>query len=119
MLNDFQDCYRLLELKPDATLEEVKRAYRELVKVWHPDRFTEDALLQQKAQEKLKQINLAYERISERKSENLATRLHPPVRILRHLRDMVHRLSLAHLLVQGIDRNEKHHVGLHGLRKQI
>jgi curved DNA-binding protein CbpA len=63
MLNDLKDCYRLLELKPGATLDEVKRGYRELVKVWHPDRFTEDAVLQQKAQEKLKRINAAYEAI--------------------------------------------------------
>ena len=53
----------MLDLPPDATQEEVKRAYRELAKVWHPDRFTGDPKLQQKAQEKLKQINSAYERI--------------------------------------------------------
>jgi NADH-quinone oxidoreductase subunit L len=41
----------------------VKRSYRELVKVWHPDRFGGDPKLQHKAQEKLKQINYAYERI--------------------------------------------------------
>lgn len=60
---DLRECYRILEVEPDASLDEVKRAYRELVKVWHPDRFFHDLKLQQKAQEKLKQINAAYERI--------------------------------------------------------
>lgn len=45
-------------------MEEVKCSYRELVKVWHPDRFGGDPKLQRKAGEKLKEINLAYEWIS-------------------------------------------------------
>ena len=61
MIENLTECYRILELAPGATQEEVKRSYRELVKVWHPDRFTGDPKLQKKAQEKLKQINLAYE----------------------------------------------------------
>lgn len=64
VLNNLQDCYRILELEPGATLEDVKGAYRELVKVWHPDRFCHDPTLQKKAQEKLKLINLAYQQIS-------------------------------------------------------
>ncbi len=63
MIEDLSECYRILELAPGATQEEAKRSYRELVKVWHPDRFAGDPKLQKKAQEKLKQINLAYERI--------------------------------------------------------
>ncbi len=63
MQHDLHDCYRILDLKPGATLEEVKRSYRELVKVWHPDRFGNDPSLQHKAQEKLKEINYAYDRI--------------------------------------------------------
>ena len=63
MIEDFPTCYRILELEPGATLEEVKRSYRDLVKVWHPDRFPNDPKLQKKGEEKLKQINLAYDRI--------------------------------------------------------
>lgn len=54
------DCYRLLELDPGASPEEVKRAHRDLTKVWHPDRFEHDAPLRVKAEEKLKAINEAY-----------------------------------------------------------
>ena len=38
----------------------LKEAYRDLVKVWHPDRFGSDARLRQKAEDKLKQIINAY-----------------------------------------------------------
>src|ERR1700730_14801927 len=62
-MDDLLQCYRILELDPGASLEETKRAYRELTRVWHPDRFANDVRLQNKAQEKLKQINLAYEQI--------------------------------------------------------
>lgn len=57
------EAYRLLELEPNASDEDVRRAWRDLTKVWHPDRFAHDAELQRKAQEKLKAINSAYETI--------------------------------------------------------
>src|ERR1051325_4030398 len=55
-----------LGLKPDATPNQAKQAYRDLLMVWHPDRFPEDSRLQQLAQEKTKQINLAYQRLKTR-----------------------------------------------------
>lgn len=65
MFDDLHECYRLLEVEPGASLEEVKTSYRELVKVWHPDRFAHDPKLRDKAVDKLKKINLAYERLRE------------------------------------------------------
>ena len=61
---ELRECYRLLEVEPGASPEEVKRAYRELVKIWHPDRYSHDPNLQRRTTEKLKLINLAYEQIS-------------------------------------------------------
>jgi len=69
MENILIEAYRTLDIEPGASLEEVKKSYRELVRVWHPDRFTHDPRLQKKAQEKLKQINLAYEIICKSKAE--------------------------------------------------
>lgn len=57
------DAYRLLDADPNASDEEIKRTHRDLTKVWHPDRFGNDAALRQKAEEKLKAINAAYETI--------------------------------------------------------
>ena len=55
--------YKILEIHINATEQEVKQAYRDMVKVWHPDRFTHDIKLQKKAEENLKKINDAYQRI--------------------------------------------------------
>jgi hypothetical protein len=55
-----EDCYRILELPPGASTEDVKQVYRDLVRVWHPDRFS-DERLRQIAEQKLKEVNLAYE----------------------------------------------------------
>lgn len=55
--------YRTLELENGASPEEVKQAYKDLATVWHPDRFPNNARLQQKAQDKLKEINKAYEQL--------------------------------------------------------
>ena len=62
MSDYYSDC-RILEVEPGAPLEEIRQAYRDQTKVWHPDRFPNDIRLQKKAEEKLKQINLAYQRL--------------------------------------------------------
>jgi hypothetical protein len=56
-------CYELLGVRPGVSPLELKAAYRDLTKVWHPDRFAHDPRLQEKAQEKLKEINDAYEQL--------------------------------------------------------
>ena len=43
-----------------ATENEIKAAYRLLVKVWHPDRFPGDPKLKEAAEAKLKEINSAF-----------------------------------------------------------
>lgn len=53
--------YQVLEIEPGASQDEIKQAYKDLAKVWHPDRFSNDTRLRQKAEEKLKRINAAYE----------------------------------------------------------
>ncbi|MGH7771197.1 MAG: J domain-containing protein [Candidatus Binatia bacterium] len=62
-MNHIDRCYEVLGLKPGASIEKVKQAKRDLAKVWHPDRFPHDPRLQQMAQEKLKEINEAYEQL--------------------------------------------------------
>src|ERR1700686_1993616 len=54
-----------LGLIAGATSEEIHQAFRDLVKVWHPDRFEDDPRLREKAQERLKEINQAYERLKD------------------------------------------------------
>ncbi len=60
-MSDNQRHYETLGITPDASLEEIRQAYKDLVHVWHPDRFSYNPRLREKAEEKLKEINLAYE----------------------------------------------------------
>ncbi len=53
-------CYEILGLKVGALPAEVKQAYRELAKLWHPDRFS-DPQQKLRAEEEIKQINQAYQ----------------------------------------------------------
>ena len=56
------DPYLVLGVKPSASDEEVKRAYRELVKKYHPDHY-QDNPLSDLAEEKMKEINEAYDAV--------------------------------------------------------
>ncbi len=58
---ELERCFELLGVKPGASVAELKAAHRDMAKVWHPDRFGYDPRLQQKAQEKLKEINEAFD----------------------------------------------------------
>ena len=62
----------VLGLRPDATPVEIREAYRDLVKVWHPDRFGSDARLRKKADEKLQEINEAYRILQSGSGKNRA-----------------------------------------------
>lgn len=53
------DPYKILGVSRDATDEEIKRAYRQLAKKYHPDRNPGDA----EAAKKMQQVNAAYEQI--------------------------------------------------------
>jgi PEGA domain/DnaJ domain len=63
MRDKLEQSLRVLGLGPDATEEAIKEAYRDLVKVWHPDRFGSDARLGAKAQDRLKEVNAAFEQL--------------------------------------------------------
>ncbi len=53
--------YKLLGISSQASPAEIKEAYRILAKTWHPDRYPDQPAKQQEAEEKIKQINIAYE----------------------------------------------------------
>lgn len=55
--------YAILGLPPDASIQEVKQAYKKLVKRCHPDLFFDNPSLRQKAQEILTKINQAYDEL--------------------------------------------------------
>ena len=61
---DFQRCCDVLDLTPPVAMADLKEAYKDLVQVWHPDRFTHNPRLRLRAEEKIKVINLAYETLA-------------------------------------------------------
>ncbi len=64
MPEDLTSSYAVLDLVPGAPAEEIKTAYVDLVKVWHPDRFQhENERLRLRADRQLKRINEAYGRL--------------------------------------------------------
>jgi len=99
-MEDFSKYYQLLGLASGASPAEVKQAYRDLVKVWHPDRFAHDERLRLKAQEQLKEINGAYEILMAQAFET-STAAEPSVEPEAEVVPPVRRSWLVWLIVVG------------------
>ena len=63
--------YKVLGVSENATPEEIRKAYLALVKKYHPDRYA-DGPMKDMANEKLKEINQAYELLTKKKDSSNA-----------------------------------------------
>ena len=66
------DPYEVLNIPSTATDDEVKKAYRELARKYHPDNYHDNPLADL-AQEKMKDINAAYDAIQKQRSGRAAS----------------------------------------------
>lgn len=61
------EALRILGLDEDATLEDIKTAYKETVQILHPDRFASNKKLQDRATEQFKNLQEAYDYLTKGK----------------------------------------------------
>ncbi len=61
------DPYRVLGVSPGASDDEIKKAYRDLARKYHPDNYHDNPLADL-AQEKMKEINEAYDLITKQRA---------------------------------------------------
>jgi len=66
------DPYKILNVSPNATDEEIKKAYRDLARKYHPDNYTNNPL-SDLAEEKMKEINDAYDMIMKARASGSQT----------------------------------------------
>lgn len=62
------DPYAVLGVSPSASDDEVKRAYRDLVKKYHPDNYANNPLADL-AEAKMKEVNEAYDTIVKQRTQ--------------------------------------------------
>jgi DnaJ like chaperone protein len=67
-VKDTESMYRILEIEPTASNEEVKKAYRRMAVKYHPDKVVHlGADMQKAANEKFQQLNAAYEELKKQR----------------------------------------------------
>ncbi len=77
-------CLEQLGLTAGASPEEVRTAYRPLIRIWHPDRHLDDP---RRAEEKSKELNAAFGVLKKLDVEQLAAVARPPRRRPRKARE--------------------------------
>ena len=104
--------YDVLGVSPSASDEEIKRAYHDLARKYHPDNCQNDAL-KELAAEKMKEINRAYDTIKEwRQSGYQGEAKGDPAQndpFYRTVRQLLNenRLAEADRLLEGVPYNQR------------
>ncbi len=61
MTEEIHSAYQTLGISEDASPQEIKQAWRDMLAVWHPDKHMGNERLRRKAEEQSKRINEAYD----------------------------------------------------------
>ena len=108
------DPYSILGVSPNATDEEVKAAYKNLVKKYHPDNYDDNNPLKELANEKMQEINAAYDEIQRIRSgaaagDNTSSNYSNSTGIYREIRIDINKrnFSDAQRKLYGILENQR------------
>ncbi len=103
------DPYKVLGVSKDATDDEIKKAYRELARKYHPDNYSGNPL-EDLVQEKMKEINEAYDQIQkERAGKGSAGNSHYGPSGFTNVRNLINvgRFSEAELILDSIAHSDR------------
>lgn len=107
------DPYKVLGVSPNASDDEIKKAYRALARKYHPDKYR-DSDLADLASEKMKEVNAAYEQIKQMRENGGGSYGHsgstaggsPQYQEIRH---QIHigNIAQAQTLLNNVPTNER------------
>ncbi len=104
-----KDPYKVLNVSRNATDEEIKKAYRELVRKYHPDNYAGNPLADL-VQDKMKEINEAYDQIQrERSSTGTGYGNSGANSGFVHVRNLINmgRYSEAELMIDAVSQSDR------------
>jgi len=87
--SNYERCCEILEIAPGTPMPEIERSFRELIKVWHPDRFADNPTLQLRASQKTSELTRSFRWIRKHASSMKEPEFKStttPERILNNLR---------------------------------
>lgn len=94
-MSDKKDYYEVLGVEKNATDEEIKKAYRKMAKKYHPDANPDN---KQEAEAKFKEVNEAYETLSDSQKGKCMTSLD----IMGHKEALVEVMDIIRIVHQGL-----------------
>lgn len=109
------DPYKVLGVSREASDEEIKKAYRELARKYHPDSYVNNPL-SDLVQEKMKEINEAYDEIQKQRAESVRQGGEPNNNTSSayageyiHVRELINNnnFSDAEIILDSIMQNER------------
>jgi len=112
-----EHAFEILGLDASATAAQVREAYREQVKLCHPDQFSTDPE-RQAAQEKLVTLNLAYEQASQIASANAMDHNLPVEEAMRLAAKMLSQKQPA-LALRQLIRTQNHTAQWYAMQGRI